>query len=65
MSFVDDVLSELDAGRRAQVLDLAKQYQQCFITSADPALVGGRYLSQMARFAVRDGGIEGVGTGKG
>ena len=62
---LDDVLSELDAGRRAQVLDLAKQYQQCFITSADPALVGGRYLSQMARFAVRDGGIEAVGTGEG
>jgi len=59
---LDDVLSELDAGRRAQVLDLAKQYQQCFITSADPALVGERYLSQMARFEVRDGGIEAVGA---
>ena len=57
---LDDVLSELDAGRRAQVLDLATQYQQCFITSADPALVEGRYLSQMARFAVRDGDIEAV-----
>jgi DNA replication and repair protein RecF len=57
---LDDVLSELDEGRRAQVLNLATQYQQCFITSADPALVEGRYLSQMARFAVRDGGIEAV-----
>ena len=59
---LDDVLSELDAERRAQVLDLANQYQQCFITSADQALVGDQYLSQMARFAVRDGGIEAVGT---
>ena len=55
---LDDVLSELDAGRRAQVLDLVGLYQQCFITTADPALVEERYLSQMARFAVRDGGIE-------
>lgn len=55
---LDDVLSELDAGRRAQVLDLIGLYQQCFITSADPALVEGRYLSQMARFVVRDGGLE-------
>ncbi len=55
---LDDVLSELDAGRRAQVLDLVSLYQQCFITSADPALVEERYLSQMARFAVRDGGLE-------
>jgi DNA replication and repair protein RecF len=62
---LDDVLSELDAGRRAQVLDLAQHYQQCFITSADPALVGGRYLSQMARFAVRDGAIEAVGESEG
>lgn len=62
---LDDVLSELDAGRRAQVLDLAQHYQQCFITSADPALVGGRYLSQMARFAVRDGTIEAVGESEG
>ena len=59
---LDDVLSELDAERRAQVLDLANQYQQCFITSADQALVGDQYLSQMARFAVRDGGIEAGGT---
>jgi DNA replication and repair protein RecF len=57
---LDDVLSELDAGRRAQVLDLVGVYQQCFITTADPALVEERYLSQMARFAVRDGGIEAV-----
>jgi DNA replication and repair protein RecF len=55
---LDDVLSELDVGRRAQVLDLANQYQQCFITSADQALVGDQYLSQMSRFAVRDGGLE-------
>ena len=62
---LDDVLSELDPGRRAQVLDLVGRYQQCFITTADPALVEGRYLSQMARFAVRDGGIEAVGAGEG
>jgi len=62
---LDDVLSELDAGRRAQVLDLVGLYQQCFITSADPALVEGRYLSQMARFAVRNEGIEAVGSGEG
>ena len=58
---LDDVLSELDAGRRAQVLDLVGGYQQCFITTAEPALVEERHLSQMTRFAVRDGGLEAVG----
>ncbi len=54
---LDDVLSELDAGRRAEVLDLSGLYQQCFIATADPAAVEGRYLSRMARFSVRDGGV--------
>jgi DNA replication and repair protein RecF len=62
---LDDVLSELDAGRRAQVLDLVGTYQQCFITTADPTLVEGRYLSQMARFAVHDGGLQAVGASEG
>jgi DNA replication and repair protein RecF len=62
---LDDVLSELDAVRRAQVLDLVGLYQQCFITTADPGLVEGRYLSQMARFAVRDGGLEALGASEG
>ena len=32
---LDDVLSELDAGRRSHVLDTAGRYQQCFITTTD------------------------------
>ena len=55
---LDDVLSELDAPRRAQVLDRAGQYEQCFITTADERAIEQEYLSQMTRFMVHDGQLE-------
>ena len=58
---LDDVLSELDAPRRAHVLDRAGQYEQCFITSADEGPIEREYLSQMTRFMVQDGQLEPIG----
>ena len=52
---LDDVMSELDAGRRAHVLEQAADYRQAFITTADPRVIDPARLPAMARFAVRDG----------
>ena len=57
---LDDVLSELDAVRRAHVLDRIGEYQQCFITTADVGSIEERFLSRMSRFVVRRGCIEPV-----
>ena len=57
---LDDVLSELDAARRAHVLDRISEYQQCFITTADVNSIEERFLSRMSRFVVRRGRIEPV-----
>jgi len=54
---LDDVLSELDAQRRSQVLDRAESYQQCFITTAEVAPVAQPYLSRMSRYAVGGGRV--------
>ena len=63
---LDDVLSELDAARRALVLDRASQYQQCFITTTDVEPIEEKYLSQMSRFVVRGGRVSPVvGGGSG
>ena len=61
---LDDVLSELDAARRALVLDRASQYQQCFITTTDVEPIEEKYLSQMSRFVVRGGQVEPVVGGR-
>ena len=58
---LDDVLSELDAARRAHVLDRARQYQQCFITTADVGSIGGESLSLMSRYVVSGGRVERAG----
>ena len=52
---LDDVLSELDAGRRAHVLDQAADYRQAFITTADPAVIDPARLPDMNRFVVTGG----------
>jgi DNA replication and repair protein RecF len=54
---LDDVLSELDAHRRVQVLEAIGQYEQCFITTADHGLIDSRYLQRMSRFIVRHGQV--------
>lgn len=52
---LDDVLSELDSGRRAHVLDQAANYRQALITTADPAAIDPVRLPAMTRFAVTNG----------
>ena len=55
---LDDVLSELDIRRRAEVLDMTSQYEQVFITATDAEHIGEPHISRMSRFVVRDGEIE-------
>ena len=54
---LDDVLSELDAARREQVLGHAAQYHQALITTADADTVAAQLPSGVARFGVRRGQI--------
>ena len=55
---LDDVLSELDASRRARILDRASEYQQCFITTVDAGSVEQRFLPRMQNLTVRRGVVE-------
>jgi DNA replication and repair protein RecF len=57
---LDDVLSELDSGRRDLVLDKAATYQQCFITTAEPDIIRPERLSQMHRFDVKLGSVKAI-----
>ena len=57
---LDDVLSELDSGRRNLVLDKAATYQQCFITTAEPDIIRPERLSQMHRFYVKLGSVKAI-----
>jgi DNA replication and repair protein RecF len=54
---LDDLLSELDSERRAYLLGRVSRYQQAFITTADTSIIEGRFLSRMARYEVRGGGV--------
>ena len=49
---LDDVLSELDAIRREQVLGLAAQYHQTLITTADADAIAAQLPSEAARFNI-------------
>ena len=55
---LDDVLSELDANRRAQVLERVGSYQQTFITATDLGPIEGRFLSEMKCSLVVNGRVE-------
>ena len=57
---LDDALSELDASRRARVLDAIAGYEQCLITTADVESVEGAYLAKMKRLRAHGGTIEAV-----
>lgn len=54
---LDDVLSELDASRRARVLESVCGYQQCFVTTSDISAIEPRFIADMAVFTVRDGRV--------
>ena len=55
---LDDVLSELDAGRRAQVLERLVAYQQTFITTTDLGFIESRFLSEMRGSLVVNGSVK-------
>ena len=57
---LDDVMSELDASRRAHVLDQTASYRQAFITTADSRVIDHIYLPRMSRYAVRCGSMTAV-----
>ena len=59
---LDDVLSELDASRRAHVLGWVARYQQCFITATEVDSIEERFLSGMHTYVVRRGRVEPVGA---
>ena len=55
---MDDVLSELDAARRLQVMERASAYGQALITTADANAVDGRFLASARRFRVSGGALQ-------
>ena len=55
---LDDVLSELDAARREQVLGHAAQYHQALITTADIEAIAPQLRSGTARFGVSSGKVQ-------
>ncbi len=54
---LDDVLSELDTERRAQVIEHASRYRQALVTSADAQAVDERFRQRMERFVVSSGSV--------
>ncbi len=54
---LDDVLSELDAARRAHVLEVISGYEQCVISTADRGSIESRFLSGITRFVVDRGRV--------
>ena len=54
---LDDVLSELDAARRAHVLSVIARYEQCIISTADTGFIESRFLAGMTRFVVERGRV--------
>jgi len=55
---LDDVLSELDAARREQVLELAASLEQAFITVSEPDSVPHRFLAQATVVEVQSGALK-------
>ena len=54
---LDDVLSELDAGRRQHVLEEAGRYQQALVTAAEPALLQESPVRPSAILTVHQGAV--------
>ena len=54
---LDDVLSEMDAERRARVLEKAGEYEQTLITATDPEPLRQYFGPAAKYFRVADGGV--------
>src|SRR5215216_353705 len=57
LMLLDDVMSELDAGRRAQLVDLLRAGGQSLVTTTDLAHVPGAAGPGVVRLAIGDGAI--------
>ena len=54
---LDDVMSELDAGRRERLVDLLRAGGQSLITTTDLAHVPGGDDAGVARLAIAEGAV--------
>ena len=54
---LDDVMSELDAGRRAQLVDVLRGGGQSLITTTDLAHVPGGEDAGVVRLAIAEGAV--------
>ncbi len=57
---LDDILSELDPGRRRQVLERASEFEQVLLTTAEPDSVAPAFLDGAHRFSVKEGKVTSV-----
>ena len=57
LMLLDDVMSELDAGRRAQLVELLRSGGQSLITTTDLAHVPGGEDAGVARLAIAEGAV--------
>jgi DNA replication and repair protein RecF len=54
---LDDILSELDPGRRKLVLQQVSQYEQVLLTTAEDDAVAPEFMSGAALFSVSEGKV--------
>ena len=57
LMLLDDVMSELDAGRRARLVDLLRAGGQSLITTTDLAHVPGADDAGVTRLAIAEGAV--------
>lgn len=57
---LDDVLSELDARRRCLIIDRIRDFQQCFVTTAEVDAFANSNLNDICRYRVKDGTVQPV-----
>ena len=57
LMLLDDVMSELDAGRRARLVDVLRAGGQSVITTTDLAHVPGAEDAGVARLAIAEGAV--------
>ncbi|HEX8053058.1 MAG TPA: DNA replication/repair protein RecF [Thermoleophilaceae bacterium] len=62
LMLLDDVMSELDAGRRARLSDLVRAEGQALITTTDAEHVPGADASDVVLFEVTTGSVERAGA---
>lgn len=54
---LDDILSELDPGRRRLVLDRATKFEQVLLTSAELSAISSEYLEKATLYRVHEGKV--------